>query len=124
MSFWKNKRILVTGGTGFIGSHLVERLLLEGAVVRTCGRSHPRLFDHLGQVEFLEGDLASLQFAQQACQGQELVFHLAAKVAGVGYNNAHPGSILFDNATIGLNILEAATRAGVERILLTSSACV
>ena len=128
MSFWKNKRILVTGGPGFIGSHLVERLLLEGAVVSVCGRSRARLFDHLGEtaaeVEFLEGDLASLEFAQQACQGQELVFHLAAKVAGVGYNNAHPGSILFDNATIGLNILEAAVRTGVERILLTSSACV
>ncbi len=128
MSFWKNKRVLVTGGTGFIGSHLVERLLLEGAVVRTCGRSQVRLFDHLdraaAEVEFLEGDLAALEFAQRACAGQELVFHLAAKVAGVGYNNAHPGSILFDNATIGLNILEAATRTGVERILLTSSACV
>jgi GDP-L-fucose synthase len=53
-----------------------------------------------------------------------MVFHLAANVAGVGYNSTHPGSILFDNATAGLNILEAAVRSDVERILLTSSACV
>jgi GDP-L-fucose synthase len=128
MSFWKDKRILVTGGSGFIGSHLVERLLSEGAVVRVCGRSRAGLIHVLGQmaaeVEFLEGDLASLEFAQQACKGQAMVFHLAAKVAGVGYNSIHPGSILFDKATIGLNILEAAVRNEVERILLTSSACV
>jgi GDP-L-fucose synthase len=76
------------------------------------------------EVEFLAGDLAALDFAERVCQGQEAVFHLAANVAGVGYNSTHPGSILFDNATIGLNILEAATRQGVERIGLTSSACI
>ncbi len=128
MSFWTNKKILVTGGSGFIGSHLVDRLLLEGASVRVCGRSLARLHRFLGQnaaeVEFYEGDLSSLEFTQQACQGQDMVFHLAAKVAGVGYNNLHPGSILFDNGIAGLNILEAAVRNDVERICLTSSACV
>lgn len=128
MSFWKGKRILVTGGTGFIGSHLVERLLTDGAAVRVCGRSRTRLARFLGpaasDVEFMEGDLAAPEVAQRACQGQEMVFHLAAKVAGVGYNHTHPGSILFANSVIGLNILEAAVQNDVERILLTSSACV
>ncbi len=128
MSFWKSKRILVTGGTGFIGSHLVERLIAAGARVTVCGRSKRKLAHFLGQnaeaIEFLEGDLASLEFAQRACEGQEIVFHLAANVAGVGYNSAHPASILFDNTTIGLNILEAAVHKGVECICLTSSACV
>ena len=128
MSFWNGKRILVTGGSGFIGSHLVERLLTAGSAVRVCGRSRAKLARFLGQlapdVEFLEGDLADMTFTERACQGQDAVFHLAANVAGVGYNSAHPGSILFDNATIGLNILEAATRQGVERIGLTSSACI
>lgn len=86
------------------------------------------LFDLLGmiasEVEFLEGDLADLNFAEQSCHQQDSVFHLAAAVVGVGYNSTHPGSILFDNATIGLNILEAAVRQNVERILLTNSACV
>lgn len=128
MTFWKGKRILVTGGSGFIGSHLVERLLSEGAAVRVCGRSKERLDKVLGQiaqeVEFLEGDLGSLGFAEQACMGQEIVFHLAANVAGVGYNSTHSGSILFDNARMGLSILEAAIRQDVERILLASSACI
>lgn len=128
MSFWNGKRILVTGGSGFIGSHLVERLLTAGATVRVCGRSQAKLARFLGQlatdVEFLEGDLADMTFTERACHGQDAVFHLAANVAGVGYNSTHPGSILFDNATIGLNILEAATRQGVERIGLTSSACI
>ncbi len=128
MSFWYNKKILVTGGSGFIGSHLVERLLAEGAMVRVCGRSPAKLGRFLGQIaheiEFMSGNLQSLEFAEQACRQQEIVFHLAANVAGVGYNSRHPGSILFDNASIGLNILEAAVRAGVERIGLTSTACV
>jgi GDP-L-fucose synthase len=128
MSFWQGKRILVTGGSGFIGSHLVERLMGEGATVRVCGRSQAKFARVLGEtaadVEFLTGDLSSLDFAEQACRGQDTVFHLAANVAGVGYNSTHPGSILFDNATAGLNILEAATRQKVERIGLTSSACI
>jgi GDP-L-fucose synthase len=52
------------------------------------------------------------------------VFHLAAKVAGVGYNSKHSGTILYENVSAGLNILEAAVSCGVERILLASSACV
>ncbi|HEX9925197.1 MAG TPA: SDR family NAD(P)-dependent oxidoreductase, partial [Anaerolineae bacterium] len=128
MSFWKDKHILVTGGSGFIGSHLVERLLQAGAKVRVCGRSQECLSRFLGrnvaEVEFLEGDLAAADFCGQACQGQDLVFHLAANVAGVGYNSQHPATILYDNAVMGLNILEAAVRNDVERILLTSSACV
>ena len=128
MSFWKGKLILVTGGTGFIGSHLVERLLNEGATVRVCGRSKAKLYRFLSHlatdIEFIEGNLASLEFAQKACRGQDIVFHLAASVAGVGYNSTHPASILFDNTTIGTNILEGAARSNVERICLTSSACV
>lgn len=128
MSFWHSQRVLVTGGSGFIGSHLAEMLLAEGAAVRVCGRSAAKfervLGARAGDIEFVEGDLDDLAFARRACAGQTAVFHLAAKVAGVGYNVAHPGSILFANTGLGSNLLEAAVRANVERVLLTSSACV
>lgn len=127
-SFWKGKRILVTGGSGFIGSHLVERLLDDGARLRVTGRSAERFVRSLGRrasdVEFLSGDLGEEPFARDACRDQEMVFHLAAHVGGVGYNSTHPGTLLYENGRVGLNVLDAAARLGLERILLTSSACV
>jgi GDP-L-fucose synthase len=127
-SFWRDRRILVTGGSGFVGSHLVERLLDEGARLRVTGRSPERFARVLGPrasaVEFLAGDLGDAGVARDACRGQDMVFHLAAHVGGVGYNSTHPGTLLYENARVGLNVLDAAAQLGLERILLTSSACV
>ena len=128
MTYWAGKSVLLTGGTGFIGSHLVEALLARGAHVRIVGRNRERLQAVLGeradQVEFLEGDLMSSAFVCRACAGMEAVFNLAAQVAGVGYNSRHPGTIFTNNVAIGLNVLDAAAREGVERFLCVSSACV
>lgn len=128
MPFWEGKRVVVTGGAGFVGSHLVERLLERGTHVRVVGRSRARLQDALGAsgdaVEFVEGDLAQPEVAGAACEGRDVVMHLAAKVAGVGYNSAHPATLLHANGLIGLNLLDACVRQGVRRVLLTSSACV
>ena len=69
MSFWHGKSVLVTGGTGFIGSHLVDRLLDAGASVRVIGRCKKRLFDRIGhkadEVDFVEGDLSIREDAQK-----------------------------------------------------------
>jgi GDP-L-fucose synthase len=128
MSFWTGRRILVTGGSGFVGSHLVERLTEEGARLRVIGRSAKRYQGMLGPVaartEFMEGDLGDPAVGNAACRDQEMVFHLAAHVGGVGYNSAHPGTLLYENARVGLNVLDAAAKLGLERALLTSSACV
>jgi GDP-L-fucose synthase len=128
MSFWSGKSVLVTGGAGFIGSHLVERLLGDGARVRVVGRNPERLRaaigENISQVEFLAGDLLAPSFAEGACDGMEAVFHLAAQVAGIGYNSRHQGTIYTKNLLSGLNVIDAAARGGVERLLLVSSACV
>jgi GDP-L-fucose synthase len=128
VSYWSGRRVLVTGGSGFLGSHLVERLLEEGAVVRATGRHvgwlAPGVGGVLGRIDFREGDLTDPSFAVLACADMEAVFHLAAAVAGVGYNVTHPGSLFRDNVRLGLSVIDAAASTRVERLLVVSSACV
>ena len=128
MTYWAGKTILVTGATGFIGSHLVEALVDRQARVRAVGQDRKHLIAVLGEranhVEFHEGDLAMPTVAAAACDGIEAAFHLAAQVAGVAYNKDHPGTMLTSNMAIGLNVIDAAAHAGVERFLCMSSACV
>lgn len=128
MSFWSGRRTLVTGGSGFIGSHLVDRLLQEGASVRVVGRSRNRFKKTIGpvasDVEFFEGDLRLPDCADRVCKNIDAVFNLAARVAGAGWNSAHSGSMFTENLALGLHILDGAVRHEVERVLCVSSACV
>jgi len=105
MTFWADRPVLVTGGSGFIGSHLVEALLNVDARVRVAGRNRAKFQSVLGRtaerVECLEGDLASPEFARLACMDMDAVFNLAAQVAGVGHNSAHPGTIFTSNMARG-----------------------
>jgi GDP-L-fucose synthase len=125
---WKDRRVVVTGGTGFIGSFLVELLLKQGARVRvpTRVRSHAEKFltPVLADVDVVEADLSDPQSARKALAGQQIVMHLAASVGGIEYNIQHPASIFRDNMRVYMNTLEAARDAGAERVLVTSSACV
>jgi GDP-L-fucose synthase len=128
MGFWSGRRVLVTGGAGFIGSHAVERLLDLGATVTVVGRDPAHFRENLGQryveARFLALDLTEPDASRRACLGQEAVIHLASRVAGVSFNVEHPGTMFTSNALLGINILDAAARAGVERALVVSSACV
>ena len=128
MSFWKNKRVLVTGGSGFIGSHLVERLLEVGALVTVPVRDE---VSHLGflkavrdDVQICIADLMEIDACIKAIEGHEIVMNLAARVGGVDFNIKHPGSIFRNNLQLFMNVLEASRKCGVERFLVTSSACV
>ena len=128
MAFWSNRKVLVTGGAGFIGSHLVELLVAAGARVRVAARLHKGSLDNLasvrGEFEFIAGDISQVDFARRAAAGQEVVMHLAAKLTGIGYNVGHSGDMFYQNAALNLQMLEATRLAGVERYLCVSSACV
>jgi len=126
--FWENRRVLVTGGAGFIGSYLVEQLVGLSARVTVADNFERGRFENLAQVQgdvrVIEGDLRNLSVCEQVCKDQDVVLHLASKSYGVSYSESHHGEMLADNLMLNTNILEASRRMSVERVLMTSSSCV
>lgn len=128
MPYWENRRVLVTGGAGFIGSHVVEKLVELGAEVRVAdnllhGKS-PNLDRVKEKIDLMDVDLTDMDKARMACKGVEVVMHLAAKVGGIGYNIAHPGEMFYKNVVLNTMVMETARVCGVKRFLVVSSACV
>lgn len=127
-NFWQNKKVVVTGGAGFIGSHLVEMLVDFGALVTVVDNLENGRLDYLNKVRdkiiFLQEDMRDLKKAKKVCRGQKIVLNLAAKVGGVDFNQQHLGTMFRDNVMINTNVLEAAREAQIERFLVVSSACV
>jgi nucleoside-diphosphate-sugar epimerase len=117
---------LVTGGAGFIGSHITAKLLSMGTRVRildnmTSGRQEN--LDACKEAEFIQGDITSKEDCARACQGCEVVFHHAALVS-VQESVAHPDKSFEINVAGTLNLLLAARDAGVRRFVLASSAAI
>ncbi len=126
---WQGCKVLVTGAGGFIGSHLVERLVKEGAAVRAFVRytSRPQagFLDVLDggareAIEIVRGDLRDADAVAKATDGMERVFHLGALI-GIPYSYVHPVETAETNVTGTLNVLLAARELGVERVVHTSS---
>jgi NAD dependent epimerase/dehydratase len=128
-AYWKKRRVLVTGAAGFIGSHLVERLVAEGADVRAFVHYNSR--GEWGNLELLPkavrraidvvaGELIDPRSVQQAVDGRHTVFHLGALIA-IPYSYTAPGSYVAVNIQGTLNVLEACRRAGTARIVHTST---
>jgi NAD dependent epimerase/dehydratase len=118
-------RVLVTGGEGFIGSHLVERLLQDGHDVRVLGYynafGHRGWLDDVkGDVEYLAGDVRDADRVMQAVRGCDLVFHLAALI-GIPYSYEAPESYVQTNVTGTYNVANACRRHGVSRLIHTST---
>jgi nucleoside-diphosphate-sugar epimerase len=126
---WKDCTVLVTGGTSFIGSNLVNALINAGARVRvvdnlTSGKIE-NIKQHLkeGQVDFIEADLREPEVVRQAMRGVEVLFHLAADHGGRGYVDLHQAGPASNMFLDGLVFWEAH-RARVEKVVFASSGCV
>ncbi len=123
-------RYLVTGGAGFIGSHLLARLLAEGAAVRVLDNGATGDFGRLeglhglaGRLEVLRGDIRDAVEVARAMAGVERVFHQAAEVS-VPRSVADPVGTYAVNVTGTLNVLEAARAAGVRRVVMASTSAI
>ncbi|HCQ92709.1 TPA: GDP-fucose synthetase [Candidatus Beckwithbacteria bacterium] len=127
MNFFKNKLVLVTGGAGFIGSHLVEALVGFGAKVTVPTLSlkpTPFLSAVKDKINLVTADLKNPAAAQKVVKGQDLIFHLAAHVGGVHYNQINPATLLYENSLPAINVFAAAKSHPPQRLLYVSSACV
>jgi NAD dependent epimerase/dehydratase len=126
---YRDRRVVVTGAGGFIGSHLVERLAHDGASVRALVHYSSRADagnlrflspDLLARVEIIRGDVRDPHFMLDACDGMDVVFHLAALIA-IPYSYQAPGEYVDVNVAGTLNVLEAARRRKVARVVQTST---
>ena len=116
------KTCLVTGGKGFIGSHLINFLKEKGHYVR-CVDIKPVSILETREDDFLCGDLRKIGVAYSALQGIDWVFNLAANMGGIGYITELNASIMRDNALINLNMAEAARICDTPKTFFSSSAC-
>jgi len=124
---WPGKRVLIAGGASFIGSHLAEELLRQGASVRIVDNlssgSAANLSTVLDRLEFIEGDLLDPNQAFRAMSDVDFVFHLAASHGGRGYIDTHPADCSMNMVLDGI-VFNAARRADVDGVCYASSACV
>ena len=107
--FWRERRVTVTGGAGFLGQALVPRLEGLGAAV-TVVRSRDR-------------DLRDPAACREALAGADTVFHLAARVGGIGFNRRNPAPLAYDNLLMGANVFEQSRREGVRKLVCACSVC-
>lgn len=123
------KKVLVTGADGFIGSHLTERLIAEGADVRAvCFYNHTSSWGWLDQlpaeqadrIDVVLGDIRDERLVREACHGVDTVFHLAALIS-IPYSYVAPASFVDTNVRGTLNVLEGARDARCARIINTST---
>ncbi|HAV78798.1 MAG TPA: NAD-dependent dehydratase [Anaerolineae bacterium] len=128
-SFWNGKQVLVTGAGGFIGSHLVESLLFNGAKVRAFVRYTSRndlgllkllSREDLSEVEIIAGDLRDEHAVNNAVKECDVVFHLGALIS-IPYSYFHPAEVASANFMGTLNILMACREHGVKRLVHTST---
>lgn len=109
-SFWQNKKIVVTGGAGFLGSHVVRVLRKKGATEIFVPRSKAY-------------DLREKAVCARLVKKSDIVIHLAGNVGGIGYNKDNPGTLFYDNLVMGVHLMEEARKAGVDKFIAIGTVC-
>jgi GDP-L-fucose synthase len=112
-SFWTDKRVLLTGGAGFLGSCIVENMVKKRNIPQT----------QLVIPRSKNSDLRIWNNCQKAVENIDIVIHLAARVGGIGYNQKYPGTLFFDNIVMGTQLMEAARQAKVEKFVQLGTVC-
>jgi GDP-L-fucose synthase len=109
-NFWRGRRVVVTGGAGFLGSRVVAQLRERGAINVFVPRS-------------ADLDLRVRDNCRRAVEGADLVIHLAATVGGIGFNRENPGTLFYDNLIMGAQLMEEARLAGVRKFVAVGTVC-
>jgi GDP-L-fucose synthase len=112
MTYWNQQRVIVTGGAGFLGSHVVERLRALGCAEVFAPRSR--------QYNLLDRAAIRQLFADTR---PTLVFHLAAVVGGIGANREHPGKFFYENAIMGIELIEQARQFNLPKLVIAGTIC-
>lgn len=108
----KGKTILLTGGSGFLGRFVHAELIKNGAKEKNI--IIPR---HKGH------DLREKETCKKFVKRKDIVIHLAANVGGIGYNREKPGELFYDNAIMGIHLIEEARKAGIEKMVIVGTIC-
>ena len=106
------KKILITGGAGFLGKFVIEELLVNGALI-----------ENIVIPRSSENDLRNSDNCNRLLKDIDIVIHLAARVGGIGFNMKYPGVLFYDNAIMGINIIESSRITNVEKVVLVGTVC-